>query len=664
MNRFDSVAPAGTAASYYRPSLIEWLYLGLAVLAFSGYLGYSLYEDRLHIDARERERLTRQSIVVAENLGRQLSVINLALASTLKEVPNWRGQKDGTRFAAQHLKAMKDVMPAVLTLLVLDRTGTVEGSDKPELVGQNFAYREYFSTVQRNPKSATLYLSAPFKTAQGHFTMNLIRMIPGSEGQFDGMVVAALAVDEFRILLNSVLYKPDVRASLIHGDGTLFLTTPASNNVSILDVVKPGSFFARHVNSGQKANVFTGAVSTADKDRMVALQTIQPAALAMDKPLVIAVERGTEAMFAHWHEKVLQDSKLLGLLGLFAVMGMLFHQRWRRNFHSVETRYAMEHQRSLEALRQSEERFRSLTKLTSDWYWEQDDQFRFVRLHGQLDERTRAANKGHVGKTRWEMGAVNLTEADWEKHRAVLQAHQEFHDFELQRLDNKGNTHWLSISGTPLFDGTRKFCGYRGVARDITAQKLAEDEIKHLAFYDTLTQLPNRKLLNDRLGHACAASRRSRRYGALMFLDLDNFKPLNDVHGHEAGDLLLIEVAKRITQCLREVDTVARFGGDEFAVILGELDTDVTVSHTQAGIVAEKIRTSLAEPYLLTVQKAEGVASTATHYCSASIGVALFLDHEATKEQLLKAADVAMYRAKESGRNQIRFSEANTLVAG
>jgi len=123
-------------------------------------------------------------------------------------------------------------------------------------------------------------------------------------------------------------------------------------------------------------------------------------------------------------------------------------------------------------------------------------------------------------------------------------------NFELQRLDNKGNTHWLSISGTPILDGQGKFKGYRGIARDITAQKLAEDEIKHLAFYDILTQLPNRKLLNDRLGHAFAASRRSTRYGALMFLDLDNFKPLNDAHGHEAGDLLLIEVAKRITECL------------------------------------------------------------------------------------------------------------------
>ena len=152
-----------------------------------------------------------------------------------------------------------------------------------------------------------------------------------------------------------------------------------------------------------------------------------------------------------------------------------------------------------------------------------------------------------------------------------------------------------------------------------------------------------------------AASKRSGRYGALMFLDLDNFKPLNDTHGHDVGDLLLIEVARRITGCIREVDTVARFGGDEYVVMLSELDVDKAASAAQAEFVAEKIRTTLAEPYVLTIRQDGNVETTVEHRCTSSIGVVLFINHEASPEDILKWADMAMYQAKEGGRNRIRF---------
>jgi diguanylate cyclase (GGDEF)-like protein/PAS domain S-box-containing protein len=196
---------------------------------------------------------------------------------------------------------------------------------------------------------------------------------------------------------------------------------------------------------------------------------------------------------------------------------------------------------------------------------------------------------------------------------------------------------------------------YVATLHDITLRKTAEEKIHNLAFYDALTQLPNRRMLNDRLGQTMAASKRSGRYGALMFLDLDNFKPLNDTHGHDVGDLLLIEVARRITGCIRQVDTVARFGGDEFVVMLSELDVDKTTSTTQAEIVAEKIRATLAEPYVLTIRREGSVGTTVEHRCTSSIGAVLFINHEASLEDILKWADMAMYQAKEGGRNRINF---------
>lgn len=214
----------------------------------------------------------------------------------------------------------------------------------------------------------------------------------------------------------------------------------------------------------------------------------------------------------------------------------------------------------------------------------------------------------------------------------------------------------LTISAVKGEDGI--VTHYVGSDHDITKRKAAEGEIHNLAFYDSLTQLPNRRLLDDRLGKIMATSKRSGHYAAVMFLDLDNFKPLNDEHGHGVGDLLLVEAARRIARCVREVDTVARFGGDEFVVVLSELDEDKAESTAQAGIVAEKIRVTLAEPYVLKVQPEGKKETTVEHLCTSSIGVVLFINHETSEEDILKWADMAMYQAKEAGRNQVRFYES------
>jgi diguanylate cyclase (GGDEF)-like protein len=220
-----------------------------------------------------------------------------------------------------------------------------------------------------------------------------------------------------------------------------------------------------------------------------------------------------------------------------------------------------------------------------------------------------------------------------------------------------GDKFYTEVSTSPVFDRNGKVVSVVHVSRDITDRKKIEEQIRELAFYDTLTHLANRRLLNDRLGQAMAASKRSGRYGAVMFLDLDNFKPLNDTHGHNIGDLLLVEVARRITRCVREMDAVARFGGDEFVVMLNELDMDQELSIKQAGLVAEKIRVTLAAPYLLTSRDGDDTEISVEHHCSASIGVVLFINHEASPEDVLKWADMAMYQAKESGRNRVGFFE-------
>lgn len=208
----------------------------------------------------------------------------------------------------------------------------------------------------------------------------------------------------------------------------------------------------------------------------------------------------------------------------------------------------------------------------------------------------------------------------------------------------------------PLYREDGSIYALCGISTDITSRIQAEEEIRVLAFYDTLTNLPNRRLLADRLLQAQHMSNRNGSYGAILFMDLDNFKPLNDTYGHTIGDLLLVQVAQRIRSCIRESDTVARFGGDEFIVLLSVLDADEQESIKQASMIAEKIRYSLSHPYFLKLSSETIEEKIVEHNCTTSIGATLFLDHKLTQDEILQLADKAMYTAKENGRNQLYFN--------
>jgi diguanylate cyclase (GGDEF)-like protein/PAS domain S-box-containing protein len=189
----------------------------------------------------------------------------------------------------------------------------------------------------------------------------------------------------------------------------------------------------------------------------------------------------------------------------------------------------------------------------------------------------------------------------------------------------------------------------QATVRDISQRVHSEKEIERLAFYDPLTGLANRRLMLDRLQHTLSANVRNDKYGAVMFIDLDNFKMLNDTKGHGVGDLLLIEVAHRLKNCVREEDTVARLGGDEFVLLLENLSTAHDEAGANAENVAHKVLLELNKPYLLNGHE---------HYSTPSIGVTLFCDGSTDIENLIKHADAAMYEAKEAGRNTVRFYDA------
>ncbi|HEY6354841.1 MAG TPA: sensor domain-containing diguanylate cyclase, partial [Burkholderiaceae bacterium] len=204
-----------------------------------------------------------------------------------------------------------------------------------------------------------------------------------------------------------------------------------------------------------------------------------------------------------------------------------------------------------------------------------------------------------------------------------------------------GSRRFVSVSGEPLLDDQSCFVGYRGVSRDVTPRKQAEERIQYLATHDSLTGLPNRVMFAELLNHVLALSRRNQRKFAVLFIDLDRFKFINDSLGHEAGDALLCEVAKRLKESLRASDIVARLGGDEFVMLLQDLGNS-----EQAGLIARKLLSAVIKPIELNGQECR---------VTASIGISVFPDDAPDEASLMTHADLAMYHAKEEGKNNFQF---------
>ena len=292
------------------------------------------------------------------------------------------------------------------------------------------------------------------------------------------------------------------------------------------------------------------------------------------------------------------------------------------------------------ALRESESRFRALTNLSSDWYWEQDAESRFTRIESR-SESAGLAPAAMLGKRPWECGFEVDGAENWDDFRQQMAQQAAFRDVILVRRSDHHAATFLSVSGEPVHDIKDVFIGYRGVSREITTQKLAEERIQYLATHDELTGLPNRAMLSHLLAMAFANAQRKRQPFAMLFIDLDRFKFVNDTLGHAAGDALLQNVAARFRTALRGVDVLARLGGDEFVVLVQELDAP-----TQAGAVAAKLLQTTLEPMILAGQECR---------VSASIGIAMWPDDGEDEQSLMKNADMAMYFAKEEGKNNFQF---------
>jgi len=564
---------------------------------------------------------------------------------------------------------------------------------------------------------------------------------------------AALQIVTACIVINLGLY------AVFRSGFNLRFADPSLTRFQILIAVSFLMFGVYHMNEGRNVALFACFIVflfgvfrlDARESTVVTLYTLAAYALVIDL-LMYFRPQAIHSVPMEWMSWLM----LAGFLPVFTVVGGEINALRRR-------------------LRESELRFRSLSELSSDFYWESDAEHRLTLLSAGRGMRglPPLQQSPQIGERRWEIPYLSPDAAGWQAHRAVLDAHLAFRDFEFSRLGADGAERFLSISGNPVFAASGAFTGYRGVGSDITERKqaehdlrdsveklrvfadnvpaltvswdenlccrfankvfaeffgldagniigkhvrevlgedvwreteghfahvlqgrpvtyqrtsklangesryievrllphigeqgkvlgcfavttditehkLTEERIRRIAHHDSLTGLPNRLLFNDRLDQSISLAKRDSRRFALLYLDLDRFKAVNDTLGHTAGDALLQAAAARIRAEVRESDTVARIGGDEFAVILPDL-----AGREEAQTVARKIIAALAPPFLLGGQGQHAAIG-------ASIGIALYPADGQDADTLVNAADAAMYAAKQAG-SGLRFYEAQQM---
>ena len=444
----------------------------MALLALAGAIGENLYLDHRDIEARERERLAIQARVIDDNLSRQLAATNLGLASIRGDLPFILSQRDDGALLKRRLQAMRQAAPGMRAVTLFDRSGTLTARSPDEFVGQNFSNREYFKVAHRDGNPDTLYVSPPFLADTREYVVNVVRVLLNDKGDFDGIVLASLDPGYFSILLASVSYAPDMWTSLIHGDGKLFLRIPAAPGAEGMDVAKPGSFFTRYLETGLAAAVMTGKANTTGQESLVALRTIRPADVAMDKPLILAVGRNLANIFADWRQEAFRQIGFSALLAVMATVGLYIYQRRRHAFDLLLAEQEADRRQADRNMRIAAVAFESHEAM-----FVTDANERILQVNQAFSELTGYTAEEVIGQTPSLLKSVDsdpeLYRDMWATIHRTGRWQGEIWD---RRKDGSEFLNWLTISAVKGEDGT--VTHYVGAKTDITERKRSEDEIR------------------------------------------------------------------------------------------------------------------------------------------------------------------------------------------
>ncbi len=748
----------------------QWAVLLLALLLLAGLVIHNLYSGYQNVMTGEKQRLLTQVRVVSANLAEQLTSTDFLLRNFQQEfgaryANNWFSDEKNRK-----LEILADTFTGIRSLVIIDASGIIRLSNWKDVIGKDISQRNYFQSALNRPDPSVLFISKPFKTLLGAWGINLVRVIPDSKGDFAGIVVATLDVKFFKTILSSINYAPDMWSSIIHGEGELFIMAPESRPGVEINLATPGSFFTSHLESKKTESVIIDKAYYTDDQRIIAIYTMQPQSLKMDKPLVIMASRNLDVIFEAWNKDALYYGVIFLIIASVSIVALIGFQKYQRRqmqqnliaeqslldakqqLNSIveflpDPTFVIDQHKRVVIWNKAIEKMSGVPKeemlgkgdheYTIPFYgirreqlldlFDVDNQqlaikYANIRRDGEIlnAETFCPALDNGKGRHVWVIGvplydfagkrvgaiesirdiselkkaeeflrklshglehsasAVLITDIHgiveyvnlkfiqltgyssseiigqnprilksdvtprkvYEELWQTILSGKEWRG-ELLNRRKSGEVYWSITSISPLKNDEDQITHFIANVEDINERKNAEVTIERLAYYDPLTELPNRRMLQGRLELALKRSQRQGSIAALLYLDLDNFKHVNDSLGHPAGDNLLREMSSRITRSLRDDDVVCRLGGDEFAVILHDVRHNQDVAQ-----VIQYLMETMSEPMAL-----EGCEVVVT----SSVGIALFPKDGSDGNTLEKHADIALYHAKSEGRNTFRF---------
>ena len=609
-----------------------WLFLATATVSLTVLLGVLYYG---------RGQILKQAEQSAGNLA---WVFESRLSSTLQRVESDMQQMarlldaplmartnavlERTRvetLLADHVAAF----PGALRITVFDAQGALlYSSDRAVSRAVNIADTPEFRRLCEDPGLGTLYSEVVTARADARPTVVVARALVAPDGKFLGQLSTLLDLGHFQRLIDSV----DLGA-----DGVVFIRRSDDNRLVLRRPELPAEINLtldspawRRVHGGEASGA-ASAVSPIDK-----VMRIQSFRVLQDRPFYVVVALANGDILAGWRRQALIICGLATLsLALFGILMRSLHKAERRRDFALQALTQSEHELRVAATAFGSQEAMLIT----------DERFVVLKVNGAFTRVTGFSADEVMGRNAW--GWRNSEPGDV-SDAIQIEALSDigFWAGEIGSRRKNGEAFAASVTISAVSDDGGRVTHYVASFTDISERKAAEQSIHTLAFYDPLTHLPNRRLLMERLQHAMTVSERNRAQCALVFLDMDHFKLINDTRGHALGDALLVAVAERLRHCVRASDTVTRQGGDEFVVMLEGLDTEIAAAAARAGDVAEKVRIALAEPFMLEGSEYHG---------SASLGVCLFCGNDIDTNDLFKRCDTAMYQAKQAGRNALRF---------
>ncbi|MBS1186254.1 MAG: hypothetical protein H6R04_272 [Burkholderiaceae bacterium] len=611
--------------------LAVWFWLGIFWLNLLVYgLVYQRFQQSRHL-YEQRAAVIAQNIVglLEQSIADSIERVELGVLGVMDEVEKQlssSGRIDKSSLEA-YINRLHSRYPDLEGIRITDASGTVRfGTNSSDRTDVSIANDDHFAYLRDHPEVGTVISRPKFGKISNKWTIKVVRRYNLPDGTFSGVVSGIIDVNYYAVQFAALNVGENGTVTLRDGDMGIIVRYPepegAGSSVGKRNISQQ---YRDMLQASPYKGTFIGQSPDDGRSRTVSYRMLGK------WPLLVQVALAEDDYLAEWRH---ETSNVLMVTAVFTLFSILVG--------FLGLRYWSSRKRAIDALEENRNLFRTFAEMSADWFWEQDAEYRFTHISGKVRESFGVSEAGMVGKRRQDI-AIDVDSAKMEEHLALLDARQPFKDFEYSyRMPATGEIHVISASGIPVFDADGRFQGYRGFGRDVTENRRNEERIRHMAQYDNLTNLPNRALFYDRLEQALIMARRNHTQFALLYLDLDKFKPVNDRYGHHAGDLLLQQVAERIRDNLRDSDTIARLGGDEFAVLLQQL------VHTQgAEEIAAKLIAAIDPPYIL-----ENVLQPVT--IGVSIGVAIYPDDAGDKDGLIRAADAAMYLAKQISGNTYR----------